>query len=307
MGALSIRVSQSRAERGAAVMGVLNATPDSFYDGGRYLGAESARARVDALIEAGADIIDIGGESSRPGAPKVSAEEQIERIDAALSHAVARSQLVSVDTTEPAVADYALSRGAACVNDVSCLADSELARVCARHSATLIVMHARGAMQHMAGFSEYPDDAYGDVVEDVLLEWRAARDRALREGLSRESIWLDPGIGFAKNARQSFELPEGELGALALRELGKALRLPAPPSPAFLRVVKWREMLPQYLVGHAGRIDAAVAELARNRPRIVLAGNYLTGVSIPKCLASGRAAADRVLRSRDVVAEGTSS
>jgi dihydropteroate synthase len=209
VGALSIRVSQSRAERGAAVMGVLNATPDSFYDGGRYLGAESARARVDALIEAGADIIDIGGESSRPGAPKVSAEEQIERIDAALSHAVARSQLVSVDTTEPAVADYALSRGAACVNDVSCLADSELARVCARHSATLIVMHARGAMQHMAGFSEYPDDAYGDVVEDVLLEWRAARDRALREGLSRESIWLDPGIGFAKNARQSFELLRG--------------------------------------------------------------------------------------------------
>jgi dihydropteroate synthase len=209
VGALSIRVSQSRAERGAAVMGVLNVTPDSFYDGGRYLGADSARARVDALIEAGADIIDIGGESSRPGAPKVPTEEQIERIDAALSHAVARSQLVSVDTTEPAVADYALSRGAACVNDVSCLADSELARVCARHSATLIVMHARGPMQHMAGFSEYPDDAYGDVVEDVLLEWRAARDRAVREGLARESIWLDPGIGFAKNARQSFELLRG--------------------------------------------------------------------------------------------------
>lgn len=190
-------------------MGVLNVTPDSFYDGGRYLDEESARERVDALMEAGADIIDIGGESTRPGAPAIPAREQLERIEPALRHAVSRGALVSVDTTDATVADRALSIGAACINDVSCLADERLARVCARHSATLIVMHSRGPMANMPGFSHYPDDAYGDVVGDVLAEWRAASDRAVLQGLPRESVWLDPGIGFAKNARHSFELIRG--------------------------------------------------------------------------------------------------
>lgn len=190
-------------------MGVLNVTPDSFYDGGRYLDEESARERVDALIEAGADIIDIGGESTRPGAPAIPAGEQLARIEPALRHAVSRRALVSVDTTDPTVAERALSIGAVCINDVSCLADERLARACARHSATLIVMHSRGPMANMPGFSSYPDDAYGDVVADVLAEWRAARDRAMQQGLARESIWFDPGIGFAKNARHSFELIRG--------------------------------------------------------------------------------------------------
>lgn len=190
-------------------MGVLNTTPDSFYDGGRYLEEESARERVDALIAAGADLIDIGGESTRPGAHSVASQEQLARIEPSLRHAVARGALVSVDTTDPLVAERALSLGAVCINDVSCLADEGIARVCARHSATLILMHSRGPMLQMAGFSDYPDDAYGDVVADVLTEWRRARDRALLQGLPRDSIWLDPGIGFAKNARQSFELIRG--------------------------------------------------------------------------------------------------
>ncbi|HMJ15321.1 MAG TPA: dihydropteroate synthase, partial [Polyangiaceae bacterium] len=124
-------------------MGIVNATPDSFYDGGRHTGAAAA-AHIDDLIAEGADIIDIGGESTRPRSVPVPASEQIARIDAALRHAVARGTvLVSVDTTDPAVAEHALRLGAHIVNDVSCLANADLAKVTAAFDASLIVMHAR--------------------------------------------------------------------------------------------------------------------------------------------------------------------
>src|SRR5687768_13483479 len=190
-------------------MGVLNVTPDSFYDGGRFLALDAAVRQVDALLRDGADIIDIGGESSRPRAEPVPAAEQLVRVEGAIRAAVSRGALVSIDTTSPEVADRALSLGVAVVNDVSCLADADLARVAARHHAVLIVMHARGPMQKMAGFSRYPDAGYGDVVGEVLDEWRAARERALEAGLGTDAVWLDPGLGFAKNARQSFALLAG--------------------------------------------------------------------------------------------------
>jgi dihydropteroate synthase len=190
-------------------MGVLNVTPDSFYDGGRYLDTNSALRHLDELVGEGADIVDIGGESTRPGAVAIPPGEQVARIDAVVRAAVARGVLGSIDTTHPEVADHALSLGASIVNDVSCLEDPELARVAARHGATLVIMHARGPMQAMAGFSRYPDDGYGDVVADVLGEWRAARERALAMGLERHSVWLDPGLGFAKNARHAFALLSG--------------------------------------------------------------------------------------------------
>jgi dihydropteroate synthase len=194
-------------------MGVLNVTPDSFFDGGRYVEAEAGRQRIDRLLAEGAAIVDVGAESSRPGAVPVPAAAQIDRLSPALNHAVSRGAMVSIDTTSPEVADYALRAGARIVNDVSCLANVALADVAARHSATLVLMHARGSLGVMKGFSDYPDAAYGDVVSDVLREWRAARDRATARGLPPEDIWLDPGIGFAKNARQSFELL-GRLGEL---------------------------------------------------------------------------------------------
>jgi dihydropteroate synthase len=187
-------------------MGVVNVTPDSFYDGGRYASDETACAQIDRLLAEGADIIDIGAASSRPGAESVPAAQQLERMEAALRHSVARGAVTSVDTTSPEVAGRALALGARIVNDVSCLADGELASVTARGGGTLVLMHARGPMSRQAGFSQYPDGGYGDVVGDVLAEWRAARDRALRAGLERGDVWLDPGLGFAKNARHSFEL-----------------------------------------------------------------------------------------------------
>jgi dihydropteroate synthase len=187
-------------------MGVLNATPDSFYDGGLYHDAARAAARIDELCREGADLIDIGGESTRPGAPAIAAAEQLARIEPALRHAVARGLLVSVDTTHPAVARRALELGAQIVNDVSCLADAELAQVTARAQGVLILMHSRGPAASMKGFSEYPDDGYADVVDDVRREWRAARERALSAGMPQSDVFFDPGIGFGKNAAQSYAL-----------------------------------------------------------------------------------------------------
>lgn len=190
-------------------MGVLNLTPDSFYDGGQYATDEQVRTRIDQLLAEGADLIDIGGESSRPRATPVPADQQIARIEGAVRYALARAAVVSIDTTDPVVADRMLGLGAHAINDISCLADPELARACAQHGASLILMHARGAMQNMSGFSRYPDNAYSDVVDEVLVEWRAARDRAVAQGLSREQVLLDPGLGFSKNARHSFEILRG--------------------------------------------------------------------------------------------------
>jgi dihydropteroate synthase len=199
-------IRKAVADRGAALMGVLNCTPDSFSDGGRYLTVPEAVARVDSLLSEGGDLLDIGGESSRPGSKPVPAGEQMTRIEPAVRHALGRGALVSVDTTSPEVANHVLRLGAHVVNDVSCLSDVELARVAALHDAVLVLMHAREPMSQMQGFSVYPDDAYGDVVADVLREWRAARDRAVGAGLAPQAVLLDPGFGFGKNARHSFEL-----------------------------------------------------------------------------------------------------
>lgn len=215
-------------------MGVVNATPDSFYASGRSESQAAALARVDQLRDEGAEIADIGGESSRPGAASISAAEQLARIEPVVAHAVATGSLqVSIDTTSPQVAERMLAIGAVFVNDVSCLADPDLARVTARAGATLILMHTRGALGSMAGFSDYPDDAYEDVVNDVRREWSAARDRAQAAGLPRERIWFDPGVGFGKNARHSFEL----LRRLAeFRDLGVPLVLGASRK-SFIRAV----------------------------------------------------------------------
>ena len=188
-------------------MGVLNVTPDSFYDGGRFCSVDAAAAHVARLVGEGADVIDVGAESSRPGATAVPPLEQLARLEPAVRAAVGRGDVVvSVDTTCPEVADQVLGWGAQAINDVSCLADPELARVAARHGAALVLMHNRGPLGSMAGFSQYPDDAYHDVVEEVLMEWQAARQRAVRAGMSPDDVLLDPGIGFAKNARHSFEI-----------------------------------------------------------------------------------------------------
>jgi dihydropteroate synthase len=190
-------------------MGVCNVTPDSFSDGGCYLGAKEARTRVDELLAEGADLVDIGGESTRPGAAPVPPKDQLARVLDVVKYAADRGACVSIDTTSPEVAATCLDAGACAVNDVSCLREDDLAKVVASSGAAIVIMHTRGTQAEMKGFSEYPDDAYGDdVLGTVIQEWRMAACRAQAAGLTDtlRAIWMDPGLGFAKNARHSMEI-----------------------------------------------------------------------------------------------------
>ena len=198
-------VRASVARRGVAIMGVCNVTPDSFSDGGRYLDRDQARARVDQLIAEGADIVDIGGESTRPGSQAVPAAEQIARVLDIVRYAAERT-CVSIDTTNPEVAATCLDAGAHAVNDVSLLANPDLARVTAGSGAMLILSHARAPQAKMGGFGGWPLSAYDDIVRDVLADWERAAETASKLGLPRASLVMDPGLGFSKASRHSFEL-----------------------------------------------------------------------------------------------------
>jgi dihydropteroate synthase len=198
-------------EDGTAVMGILNVTPDSFHDGGEYDDREAALERAAAMVEAGADIVDVGGESTRPGAEPVPAEEEIERVVPVVEELAGGDALVSVDTRKSAVARAAMEAGADVLNDVSGLADPEMARVAAEYGAVLVVMHSIDA-------PVVPEKtvAYDDPVGDVIDELREPVLEAVKAGVPREDIVVDPGVGFGKTADESFELVArtGEFAAL---------------------------------------------------------------------------------------------
>lgn len=196
------------ARRGAALMGICNVTPDSFSDGGRYLDRDAAKAHVDRLALEGADIIDIGGESTRPGCEPVPPAVQIDRVIDVVKHAASRHPdvCVSIDTTSAAVAASCLDAGAHAVNDVSLLSEEELARVAGGSQAALVLSHARAAQTTMKGYGYWPLDGYGDVVKDVARDWSKAAKRAMELGVSKDALVMDPGLGFSKAARHSFEL-----------------------------------------------------------------------------------------------------
>lgn len=189
-------------------MAVLNVTPDSFSDGGLYVEPATAERRIEDLLNQGADIIDVGGESTRPGALPVLATEQLRRILPAVRHAAGLGAVVSVDTASAEVARAVMGEGAQLINDVSCLEEPTLAAVVAEHQGWLVLMHSRGslAQRQMAGFSAYPEDAYDDIVARVTFEWSQAREQAQAVGLSASQLFFDPGLGFAKSARHSWEI-----------------------------------------------------------------------------------------------------
>lgn len=177
-------------------MGIVNCTPDSFSDGGRFLDETAALAEAEHQLESGAAIIDVGGESTRPGAAPVSAEDEKQRVIPVLSELRRRhsSAVLSIDTTKVAVATAALAAGAAVINDVSAASEPGMHELVAESGVALVLMHRRGTPETMQ-----TDTRYGDVVAEVhgFLRERAAA--ATAAGIHRDRVWLDPGIGFGKD------------------------------------------------------------------------------------------------------------
>ena len=185
-----------------AVIGVLNVTPDSFSDGGRYLSLDDAMAHGMAMWDAGADLVDVGGESTRPGAARVDADTEIARVRPVIAGLARSGVAVSVDTTRARVAEAALEAGARVVNDVSGgLADPAMARFVASADVPWILMHWRGHSANMDSLATYTD-----VVTDVRDELRARVDAAVAAGVEPSALVLDPGLGFAKRAEHNWEL-----------------------------------------------------------------------------------------------------
>jgi dihydropteroate synthase len=195
------------------LMGILNVTPDSFSDGGRLVTVDAARRAADALLEAGADVLDVGGESTRPGAGAVDEGEERRRVVPVVRRLATELGLpVSVDTRRSAVAAEALAAGAEIVNDVSALThDPALAAVVAEAGAGVVLMHMRGTPATMDAAA-----TYGDVAPEVAAALAERRDAALAAGIAPECVVLDPGIGFAKTAEQSFALVNRLESLLAL-------------------------------------------------------------------------------------------
>jgi dihydropteroate synthase len=193
------------------VMGVVNVTPDSFYDGGRYADPQAAIAHARRLVEEGADLLDVGGESSRPGAEPVAADEELRRVLPVLEGLAEVGVPISVDTTKPEVMRAALERGAAMINDITALASPGALEALARTEAAVCLMHMQGSPRTM---QRAP--VYADVVAEVR-DFLAARAQAcLAAGIARERIVLDPGFGFGKTVDHNLALLArlGDIAAL---------------------------------------------------------------------------------------------
>ena len=198
------------------LMGVVNVTPDSFSDGGLYLDPEAAIAHGRELAAAGAEILDVGGESTRPGAEPVAAEEEMRRVVPVIEGLRDAGAEISVDTSKAPVAAAALEAGATIVNDVTALrGDPEMAALCAERGATVVLMHMLGEPRTMQD-----DPRYGDVVAEVKAFLAERLESAVVAGIPEEDVWLDPGIGFGKTGAHNMELLR-RLGEL--RELGRPL------------------------------------------------------------------------------------
>jgi dihydropteroate synthase len=202
------------------VMGILNVTPDSFFDGGRHSGEAAALHQADVIFEEGADIIDVGGESTRPGAQPVSVDDEIRRVAPVVRAIVRRwpDALVSVDTVKSQVAAAAAHEGAAIINDVSGLRlDAWIADVVAKNGLGLVLMHSRGNVSEMARYETavYGDDPVGEIVDEL----RECAAHALRNGVEAGQIVVDPGVGFSKRTEHSIGV---------LNELDRVLALGYP-------------------------------------------------------------------------------
>ena len=264
------------------VMGIVNVTPDSFADGGACADPGRAADRALALEAAGADLLDVGGESTRPGAEPVPAREELRRIVPVLERLAGRAGVpISVDTYKAAVARTALDHGAAMINDVSGLAAGPaLAAAAAAAGAPLVLMHNRGGSRDM-----YRRDGYRDVGAEVAAELRAVVGRAVAAGVPREQIVVDPGLGFAKRA-------EATLAALAelpsLRSLDRPI-LVGPSRKSFLSAA----LGARRPAGREWGTAAAVAAAVWLGAHVVRVHEVAAQVDVVRVADAIRAAADR--------------
>jgi dihydropteroate synthase len=259
-----------------AVMGILNVTPDSFSDGGRFAGRDVALRQAEAMARDGAAIIDVGGESTRPGAADVSEQEELDRVLPVIEAVVAAvDTAVSIDTSKPAVMRAAVGAGAAMINDIRALREEGALRAAAELQCAVCLMHMQGQPRSMQ-----QEPAYGDVVAEVT-EFLAQRVRAcVAAGLAEERIIVDPGFGFGKTRRHNIELlanlrqlestgrpilaglsRKSTLGELTGRDVGE--RLPASIAAAVIAVMKGATIVRVHDVREtvdALRVAAAVRE-----------------------------------------------
>jgi dihydropteroate synthase len=233
------------------VMGILNITPDSFADGGVHDDADRAVAAGLRMVADGADILDVGGESTRPGADQVPADEEMRRVLPVIERLAAQtSALISIDTYKAVVAREAVARGAAIINDISGLQyDPALASAAVDSGAALVLMHTRGRSRTM-----YEMATYDDVVADVKRELGQAVERATAAGVRTEAIILDPGLGFAKKAQHSYALL-ARLGELAA--LGRPI-LSGPSRKSFLKEALGDRLPAEREWGTAAAVAASV-------------------------------------------------
>ena len=265
------------------VMGILNITPDSFADGGIHYDVDRAVEAGLRMVAEGADILDIGGESTRPGAAQVGAEEEMRRVLPVIERLSSETDIpLSIDTYKATVAREAMARGATIINDISGLMyDARLGDVAAETRAGLVLMHTRGRSSSM-----YQEAVYADVAAEVRFELGAAIDRAVAAGVDRGAIVLDPGFGFAKRAEHSFEL----LARLPmLAELGRPI-LSGPSRKSFLKVALGERLPAEREAGTAAAVAASV-----------LLGAHIVRVHNVKEMADVVKVADRVRNTGDAV------
>jgi dihydropteroate synthase len=241
--------------RRTAVMAILNVTPDSFSDGGTYIDPGKAVARALELEASGADILDIGGESSRPGSKAITADEEIRRVLPVLEALSGQLRIpVSVDTYRSEVAERALDSGAQIVNDISAFRfDSRMADVARRHRAGVVLMHSRGAREEL-----HTQTPMNDAVQQVHDELRTSIHKAVEAGIVKSSIVIDPGIGFGKRAEESLGVLRN-LGALSPLECAL---LVGTSRKSFIRKVARIEPEASYspLWGTAATVASAVLQ-----------------------------------------------
>lgn len=240
-----------RVERIPVIMGILNITPDSFSDGGTHFDRAQAIDAAMRMIADGAEVLDVGGESTRPGADGVPAEREIERILPVIEGIRQRSDVaISVDTRKATVAESAIAAGADLVNDVSALQhDPALAGVIARLGVAVILMHMRGEPATMQQLAKYQD-----VTREVAEELSARRDEAIAAGIASDRILIDPGIGFAKNLEHNLELLANAdaLTSIAPLVIGASRK-------AFVGALTGRSAGPARVAGSLAAVAAACA------------------------------------------------